>query len=79
MDAIFFYFFTYIDHGISAILGLIISCIYCFIVELCFYILYLYVWVMFLEWIVLEIEVILISHIHLQAKYELFKVTLFFP
>ena len=80
VDAIFFYFVTYIDHGIFAILGLIVACIYCFIVELCFYITYLYVWAMFVERNVLEIEVILTSHFHLQMKYKCFKVTYsFFP
>ena len=77
-DAIFFYFVTYIDKGIFSILGIIFACIYCFIVELCFYIAYLYVWAMFTERFYLEIEVILISHLDLQTKYKRFKVTLFF-
>ena len=58
----FFYFAAYIDHGIFTILGLIDACIYCLIVELYFYIAYLYAWAMFVEQIFLEIEVILISH-----------------
>ena len=78
IDVIFFYFVIYIDHGIFAILGLNVACIYCFIVELCFYIAYLYVWAMFTERFYLEIEVILISHLDLQTKYKRFKVTLFF-
>lgn len=78
-DAIFFYSITYIDHGIFTILGLIVAWIYCLIVELCFYIAYLYVWTMFVEQFFLEIEAILISHLDLQTKYKCFKVTLFFP
>ena len=78
-DAIFFYFVTYIDHEIFVVIRLIVACIYCLIVELCFYITYLYVWAMFAELIFLEIEVILISHLDLQTKCKCFKVTLFCP
>ena len=78
IDVIFFYFVTYIDRGIFSILGLIVACIYCFIVELCSYIAYLYVWAMFVERIVLEIEVTSASHHHLQMKCRHFKVTFIF-
>ena len=78
-DAILFYFVTYIDHEIFAILGLIVACIYCFIVELRFHIAYLCVWAMFVERIFRAIEVILPSHLDLQTKYKRFKAALVLP